>query len=111
MIALRDGQVVQDRVSCPVDPPSPDLLALHPQTSAAIFANARRHSPRRSGLRRHAHGESVRAVSVPSDHRPDRGTAAAATRLVEKLQGKVVGLGFVIELGFLKGREKLNGYE
>jgi adenine phosphoribosyltransferase len=39
------------------------------------------------------------------------GTAAAVTRLVEKLQGKVAGLGFVLELGFLKGREKLNGYD
>jgi adenine phosphoribosyltransferase len=33
------------------------------------------------------------------------------TKLVEKLGGKVVGLGFVIELSFLGGREKLPGYE
>jgi len=39
------------------------------------------------------------------------GTAAAAARLVEKLGGKVAGLGFVIELGFLHGREKLAGYD
>ena len=39
------------------------------------------------------------------------GTAAAVTRLVEMLQGKVVGLAFVLELGFLSGREKLNGYD
>ena len=38
------------------------------------------------------------------------GTAAAVTKLVEKLGGKVVGLGFVIELDFLKGRDKLPGY-
>lgn len=39
------------------------------------------------------------------------GTAAAVTRLVEKLDGKVTGLGFVLELEFLKGRDKLAGYE
>jgi adenine phosphoribosyltransferase len=39
------------------------------------------------------------------------GTAAAAVRLVEKLDGKVAGLGFVIELDFLHGREKLQGYD
>jgi adenine phosphoribosyltransferase len=39
------------------------------------------------------------------------GTAAATIRLVEKLGGTVVGLGFVIELGFLHGREKLQGYD
>ena len=37
------------------------------------------------------------------------GTAAAAAKLVEKLGGKVAGLGFVIELDFLNGREKLPG--
>ena len=35
------------------------------------------------------------------------GTAAAAVRLVEKLGGVVVGLGFVIELAFLDGRRQL----
>jgi len=39
------------------------------------------------------------------------GTAAAVTRLVEMLGGKVAGLGFILELDFLKGREKLNGYD
>ncbi len=39
------------------------------------------------------------------------GTALAAARLVEHLGGEVVGLGFVIELTFLNGREKLAGYE
>jgi adenine phosphoribosyltransferase len=38
------------------------------------------------------------------------GTAAAAVRLVEKLGGRVVGLAFVVELSFLKGRERLKGY-
>jgi adenine phosphoribosyltransferase len=39
------------------------------------------------------------------------GTAAATIRLVEKLGGEVVGLGFVIELAFLNGRGKLGGYD
>lgn len=39
------------------------------------------------------------------------GTAAAVARLIEKLQGKVVGFSFVIELTFLNGRDKLKGYE
>ena len=37
------------------------------------------------------------------------GTAAAAVRLVEKLGGTVAGLSFLIELGFLPGRDALNG--
>ena len=39
------------------------------------------------------------------------GTAAATIRLVEKLGGVVVGLSFIIELGFLGGRGKLEGYD
>jgi adenine phosphoribosyltransferase len=38
------------------------------------------------------------------------GTAAAAAKLVEAVGGVVVGLGFVVELGFLGGRKKLEGY-
>ena len=38
------------------------------------------------------------------------GTAAAAAQLVEAVGGEVVGLGFVVELGFLGGREKLKGH-
>jgi adenine phosphoribosyltransferase len=39
------------------------------------------------------------------------GTALAAARMVEALGGEVVGFGFVIELEFLPGREKLAAYE
>ncbi len=39
------------------------------------------------------------------------GTAAATAGLVERLGGEVIGLGFVIELGFLGGRRKLEGRE
>src|SRR5678816_4539744 len=38
------------------------------------------------------------------------GTMAATLRLVERLGGKVVGAAFLIELGFLKGRDRLRGY-
>jgi len=39
------------------------------------------------------------------------GSAKAAIELVERLGGEVVGLGFLIELTFLHGREKLENYE
>jgi len=38
------------------------------------------------------------------------GTSAAAVQLVEKVGGKIVGVNFLIELSFLKGREKLKGH-
>lgn len=37
------------------------------------------------------------------------GTAKAVADLAETVQAEVVGLAFVVELAFLKGREKLNG--
>ncbi|HXO19482.1 MAG TPA: adenine phosphoribosyltransferase [Thermoanaerobaculia bacterium] len=39
------------------------------------------------------------------------GTALATARLVESVGGKVAGFGFIIELTFLPGRQKLAGYE
>jgi adenine phosphoribosyltransferase len=39
------------------------------------------------------------------------GTAAAVAQLVESLGGRVAGLGFLIDLEFLKGREKVSRYE
>src|SRR3989344_1349475 len=50
-------------------------------------------------------------VLIVDDLLATSGTAKAAIDLVEKLGGKVVGLAFLIELGFLKGREKLAGYD
>lgn len=50
-------------------------------------------------------------VLIVDDVLATGGTAAAVTRLVEKLEGKVAGLGFVLELAFLHGREKLDGYD
>ena len=38
------------------------------------------------------------------------GTAAAVAKLVEQLGGKVVGLGFLIELTFLNGRNRVSGH-
>ena len=39
------------------------------------------------------------------------GTAVAVAKLVEMLKGRVAGLGFILELDFLKGRDKLAGYD
>jgi adenine phosphoribosyltransferase len=39
------------------------------------------------------------------------GTAHAAAKLVESVGGTVAGFGFIIELTFLPGRQKLEGYE
>lgn len=39
------------------------------------------------------------------------GTAAAAAALVKKLGAEILEISFLIELGFLKGREKLAGYK
>ena len=39
------------------------------------------------------------------------GTASACIRLVERLGGSVAGLGFLVELAFLGGRRKLQGYD
>jgi len=39
------------------------------------------------------------------------GTMAASCKLIESLGAKVAACAFVIELGFLKGREKLGGHQ
>lgn len=49
-------------------------------------------------------------VVVADDLIATGGTAAATAQLVSKLGGTVVECAFVIELAFLKGREKLNPY-
>ncbi len=48
-------------------------------------------------------------VIVCDDLLATGGTAAATCRLVEKLGAKVHACAFAVELGFLKGREKLAG--
>jgi adenine phosphoribosyltransferase len=50
-------------------------------------------------------------VLIVDDLLATGGTAAAAAKLVDEVGGKVIGLGFVIELTFLNGRSKLPGYD
>jgi adenine phosphoribosyltransferase len=50
-------------------------------------------------------------ILVVDDVLATGGTAAATVRLVERLGGEVVGLGFVLELAFLDGRSRLPGRE
>ena len=50
-------------------------------------------------------------VLIHDDLLATGGTAKAKTDLVEQVGGVVVGLAFVIELEFLKGRETLAGYD
>jgi adenine phosphoribosyltransferase len=54
---------------------------------------------------------SGQEVLIIDDLLATGGTAAATARLVESLGGHVAGMGFVIELEFLKGREKIGQYE
>ena len=53
--------------------------------------------------------EPGQKVLIIDDVMATGGTASAVARLVDLLKGDVVGLGFVIELTFLKGRNKLQG--
>ena len=58
------------------------------------------------------HRDAINAgerVLVVDDVLATGGTASAAVRLVERLGGTVVGVGFVVELAFLGGRSKLEG--
>lgn len=50
-------------------------------------------------------------VLIVDDLLATGGTSLAARTLVERLGGFVVGFGFIVELAFLKGRQKLSGYE
>ncbi len=49
-------------------------------------------------------------VLIVDDVLATGGTALAAVQLAEKLGGEVVGLAFLIELTFLNGRARLDGY-
>ena len=50
-------------------------------------------------------------VLIVDDLLATGGTAAAAARMVRSVGGTVAGLGFVVELTFLNGRQKLAGYD
>lgn len=57
------------------------------------------------------HKDSIKKgdrVLIIDDLLATGGTIKAASEIVEKLGGVVVGFGFLIELTFLKGREKIN---
>ena len=55
--------------------------------------------------------EGGHSVLIVDDLLATGGTAAAVTKLVEQVGGKIAGLGFVVELTFLNGRSKLPGYD
>jgi adenine phosphoribosyltransferase len=60
------------------------------------------------------HQDAVAAgerVLVVDDVLATGGTARATAQLVERIGGKVVGIACLIELGFLSGRDKLEGYD
>lgn len=55
--------------------------------------------------------EQGQRVLIIDDLLATGGTAAAVAGLVEELGGRVAGLGFLIELEGLKGKEKIGQYE
>ena len=60
------------------------------------------------------HADAIRPgqrVLVHDDVLATGGTAKATVELVEQLGGEVVGVPFLIELVFLDGRERLEGYD
>lgn len=61
-------------------------------------------------IHRDAVGDGHR-VLIADDLLATGGTARAVVNLVEELGGEVVGLVFVVELEFLPGRKKLEGYD
>lgn len=61
-------------------------------------------------IHRDAVGNGSRVI-IADDLLATGGTAAAVVNLVERLGGEVAGLAFVVELTFLKGRRRFNGYK
>jgi adenine phosphoribosyltransferase len=60
------------------------------------------------------HSDSIargERVAIVDDVLATGGTALAAADLVERLGGTVVSMAFLIELAFLKGRERLEKYD
>lgn len=55
--------------------------------------------------------EANSRVLVIDDVLATGGTANACCHLIKKLKANAIGLSFVIELEFLKGREKLRGFD
>ena len=60
-----------------------------------------------------AHADAIQPdwrVLIHDDLLATGGTAAAAAELIRSLKGEVAGFSFLIELGFLKGRDLLSKY-
>ena len=55
--------------------------------------------------------EPGQRVLVIDDLLATGGSARAAVNLVERLGGEIVGVAFLVELDFLHGRDKLEGYD
>src|SRR5215467_11678615 len=55
--------------------------------------------------------EKGQRVLIVDDLLATGGTAEATAKLAKSLGAEIAGLGFVVELDFLKGREKLNGLD
>jgi len=54
--------------------------------------------------------EKGQKVAIVDDLLATGGTTEAVCEMVEELGGKIVGIGFIIELESFKGREKLSSY-
>lgn len=50
-------------------------------------------------------------VLIVDDLLATGGTVSASIELVEKMGGHVAGIAFLVELGFLKGRQRLEGHD
>jgi adenine phosphoribosyltransferase len=50
-------------------------------------------------------------VLIVDDLLATGGTVRGTIELVERLQGEIIGLAFLVELLFLKGKDRLQGYE
>lgn len=61
-------------------------------------------------MHKDAIGNGTRVLIV-DDLLATGGTASAAARMVREAGGTVAGIGFVVELTFLNGRQKLAGYD
>jgi adenine phosphoribosyltransferase len=55
--------------------------------------------------------EAGQNVLIIDDVLATGGTASAVAKLVQQCGGEVAGLGFVLELSFLNGRDKLAGFD
>ena len=61
-------------------------------------------------MHKDAIGNGTRVLIV-DDLLATGGTASAAARMVQEARGSVAGLGFVVELTFLNGRQRLAGHD